>query len=277
VFIEKAKKVHGDKYDYSKVNYKNTTTKVEIICPKHGSFNQYPYHHLGGSNCKFCNWERFGRENRKTNEQFIQESIHTHGTRYNYSKTKYQDHKTPVVIICPDHGDFSIRPDTHLRGSGCTSCVGSGFERLVKQHLEDMEVKFNVQYSHEKCKGKRCNLRFDFALFHEDKLLGLIECDGDQHLTYTPQYAENKEKFYKNVRNDVRKNLFCKKESIPLLRLHYQARYRTKDIIGTFVQDIKDEKTVGIRCIPQHTYIQFYTSTEYLAALQSPLYNDVCG
>jgi very-short-patch-repair endonuclease len=55
-FIEKARKVHGNKYDYSKVEYKNTRTKVCIICPEHGEFWQRPDHHLNLKHgCPKCN------------------------------------------------------------------------------------------------------------------------------------------------------------------------------------------------------------------------------
>lgn len=50
-FIEEAKMVHGNKYDYSKVVYVNNNTKVEIICPEHGSFFQRPNDHLKKNGC----------------------------------------------------------------------------------------------------------------------------------------------------------------------------------------------------------------------------------
>lgn len=54
-FIEKAQKVHGNKYDYSKVNYTTAHEKVIIICPDHGEFLQMPNYHLCGEGCPFCN------------------------------------------------------------------------------------------------------------------------------------------------------------------------------------------------------------------------------
>lgn len=54
-FIEKAKKVHGDKYDYSKVEYINSKTEVTIVCPIHGEFKQRPdMHTLKANGCKLC-------------------------------------------------------------------------------------------------------------------------------------------------------------------------------------------------------------------------------
>jgi len=54
-FIEKAKEVHGDRYDYSKVNYKNAKEKVIILCKKHGEFLQNSHNHLCGNGCPKCN------------------------------------------------------------------------------------------------------------------------------------------------------------------------------------------------------------------------------
>ena len=57
-FIEKAKEMHGDKYDYSKTVYINGSTKVCIICPKHGEFNIRPNDMLNGQGCKLCGIEK---------------------------------------------------------------------------------------------------------------------------------------------------------------------------------------------------------------------------
>ena len=53
-FINKSKEIHGNKYDYSKVDYINNSTKVCIICPEHGEFWQRPSQHLRGDGCPYC-------------------------------------------------------------------------------------------------------------------------------------------------------------------------------------------------------------------------------
>lgn len=53
-FIEKARKVHGDKYDYSDSMYKGTKIPIKIICPIHGEFKQVPNDHLSGKGCPYC-------------------------------------------------------------------------------------------------------------------------------------------------------------------------------------------------------------------------------
>ena len=108
-FIERAISVHGDRYDYSKVNYINTTTKIEIICQKHGSFFQRPYGHLEGKGCAYCS----GNVNLTTKE-FITIAKKIYGKKYDYSKVNYVNNKTKVTIVCPEHGEFLISPSKTL-------------------------------------------------------------------------------------------------------------------------------------------------------------------
>ena len=83
-FIEKCKQKHGDKYLYTKTNYLNSKTKIEIICPEHGSFFQKPYSHLSGNGCRKC-YNKKQSEKTKSPDLFIEECIKTHGNKYNYS------------------------------------------------------------------------------------------------------------------------------------------------------------------------------------------------
>lgn len=128
-FKEKAKAVHGDKYDYSKVEYEKSSKKVCIICPKHGEFWQTPNSHLNGRGCKECSCEETHIKQKKTNDEFIHEAIKVHGDKYDYSKVKYSNCKTKVCIICPEHGEFWQMPNKHLSGQGCPKCAQ---ERLAK-------------------------------------------------------------------------------------------------------------------------------------------------
>jgi len=126
VFINKSKIVHGDKYDYSRVEYKNSKTKVCIICnnideitgEKHNEFWQVPYSHLSGSTCPKCS------NHFMSQEIFIKRASVIHHNKYEYSKVEFKAVKTKVCIICPDHGEFSQAPDGHLNGAGCPKCSG---------------------------------------------------------------------------------------------------------------------------------------------------------
>lgn len=127
-FIKKSIKKHSDKYNYSKVEYIGSQTKVCIICPEHGEFWQTPANHVRGQGCPKCAKESNGKERRNTTENFIYNAIKVHGVYYNYSKTEYINARTKVCIICPEHGEFWQIPFAHLRGQGCPNCSGRNMD-----------------------------------------------------------------------------------------------------------------------------------------------------
>lgn len=125
-FIKRSREIHGDKYDYSKINYVNSQTKVCIICPKHGEFWQTPSHHLKGIGCPKCGIESVQKSHISTAEEFINKAREVHGNKYDYSKINYVNSRTKVCIICPEHGEFWQKPNDHLMGKGCPKCSGNG-------------------------------------------------------------------------------------------------------------------------------------------------------
>ena len=121
-FVEKSRKVHGNKYDYSKVEYKNAHTKVCIICPIHGEFWQIPNDHLNGSGCQKCKINKIISIKKMDEKKFVEKARKVHGDKYDYSKVEYKGSKTKVCIICHIHGEFWQKPNNHLRGEGCPKC-----------------------------------------------------------------------------------------------------------------------------------------------------------
>ena len=128
-FIKKAKRIHGDKFDYSKVNYKTAKTCVTIICPVHGEFTQMPTDHLNYRGCKQCGIKVRSDKKRKNKEVFIDEAKLKHNNKYNYERTIYVTTNNKVDIFCPEpnHGVFQQRPADHLNGQGCPLCTKYGF------------------------------------------------------------------------------------------------------------------------------------------------------
>lgn len=122
-FIAQAKKVHGDKYDYSKAIYKGSATKLCIICPEHGEFWQTPDSHLIGRGCNMCGHDTVGKKKRLTTDVFIRRAREVHGDKYDYSKVEYVTSDDKVCIICPEHGEFWQRSIDHLSGRGCPKCA----------------------------------------------------------------------------------------------------------------------------------------------------------
>ena len=167
-FLEKAKKIHGDRYDYSKVEYINSSTKICIICKEHGEFWQTPNEHLSGHGCPKCS----GRN--KSTYDFIKQAKEVHCDKYDYSKSEYVNSKTKICIICKKHGEFWQDPSNHLNGMGCPKCKESKLEKQTRNVLEDNKIVYEYQKKFEWL-GKQS---LDFYLPSHNIA---IECQGEQH------------------------------------------------------------------------------------------------
>lgn len=116
-FIEKAKAVHGDKFNYSKVDYKGNRVPVTII-HQGEEFEQKPVEHLQGKVPR-----KMSGHQKLTTAEFIQKAIDIHGTKYDYSKVDYKTALIKVTIICPIHGEFEQTPNAHISAKkGCIKC-----------------------------------------------------------------------------------------------------------------------------------------------------------
>ena len=129
-WVTKAKLVHGNKYDYSKVVYTAAKNKVTIMCLEHGDFEQTPNNHTNQSQgCPNCGLEsNIGRFLSNTLE-FIKKAVMVHGDKYRYDMVNYLGNRAPISITCTTHGSFKQTPHAHLRGYGCTSCAKYGFDK----------------------------------------------------------------------------------------------------------------------------------------------------
>lgn len=121
-FIERAKKKHGSKYCYDKVEYETQYKKVEVVCPAHGSFYVKAANHMSGNGCPSCSKVR-----RPSTEEFIGIASEIHANKYEYDKTVYVRCEDKVIVTCKVHGDFEVSPSNHRRGKGCPSCAETGF------------------------------------------------------------------------------------------------------------------------------------------------------
>lgn len=135
--LSRFKEVHGEKYDYSKVVYKKMHSNVSIVCPIHGEFLQTPHSHLAGQGCPKCGIDSRAEKRRDTTESFIKKARLVHGDKYDYSKVVYVGSQDGVTITCPIHGEFQMRPNSHLMGEGCRRCKN---EKLSKIFSDSTEV-----------------------------------------------------------------------------------------------------------------------------------------
>lgn len=150
-FINDAKRIHDNKYDYSKVMYSNTNTKVCIICPEHGEFWQTPHNHLKGKGCPKCANIKNGNVCRSCNDEFVKKSKKVHGDKYDYSKVMYTKNNIKVCIICPKHGEFWQVPSSHLKGYGCPSCAGRA-RKNTSIFIKEAQEIHKGKYIYDKCK-----------------------------------------------------------------------------------------------------------------------------
>ena len=293
-FIETAKKIHGDKYDYSKVEYSNSKEKICIICPEHGEFYQLPTAHLQGQGCPKCKKYKIGK-NKYNTQIFIEKSKLIHGNKYDYSKVNYIDSITKVCIICPEHGEFWQEPNSHLRGNGCKKCATDIKKKIVAKNfvLRSNEIH-NKKYDYSKSIYKgwnekvciicpehgefwqnggahlmgagcpKCNkskLEIEISNFLNENNINYVEGEhfawlGKQHLDfYLPDYkiaieCQGEEHFkeinffggkygfiYTNKR-DINKNKLCKQNSIKLL---YYTNLNYDNFLGEKLYKDKDE------------------------------------
>ena len=148
-FINRSKKKHNNKFDYSKCIYINKYTKVEIICPIHGSFWQIPNNHYF-TGCALCSYAKLSL----TKEEFVNRSNIIHNNKYDYSLVEYTNSTTKVKIICPVHNVFLQYPKQHLKGHSCEKCYREKPKKyahtisyLIEKGTEIYGLKYNYSLS----------------------------------------------------------------------------------------------------------------------------------
>ncbi len=243
-FIEDAKLVHGDKYDYSLVEYRTAKEKIKIVCKEHGEFEQSATHHLVGGSCKKCSLKikNFGR---KTTIEFINDAIKIHDNNYDYSLVEYTDWKTKVKVICNlCKNIFEISPNNHKNGKGCKEC---GIKRRTKKlshtkeiFIEKANIKHNNFYNYDKVEYTNssskviigCPIHGDFEQEANSHIYGTgcpkcsLDCNtyrrshyiklSETATLYLISVYNNEESFYKigKTINEVKKRFPCK-EKLP--------------------------------------------------------------
>lgn len=211
-FVQEAKLKHGYKYDYSKVEYVNTTTPISIICPVHGEFKQRPHNHL------FYGCGRCGRTKKYSTEEFIQKANGIHEEIYDYSKTIYLENHKSVCIICKTcRQEFWQTPMNHFKGCGCPNCNLSRGEKVITKFLKLHKIHFVKQFTTDKLVNPKTQCNFYFDFFLPDYNL-LIEYDGIFH--FEKVYSEIK--FYRTKLYDRYKNMWARHNKYELIRISYK-------------------------------------------------------
>jgi len=213
-FLIKCSEKHNDKYDYSMVEYKNTTHKIKIICKEHGVFLQRPSAHLSGQGCMKCRLD-----NRRMGlNTFLQRCKDIHGDKYDYSLvTEYKNSLMKVKIICKKHGVFEISPEHHTnRKQGCSICKESIGEKLISKYLDDNNIEYKREYVFSDCKNIK-ELRYDFYL---PKYNLCIEYNGIQHYEPIEHFGGMNTLINQRIKDKIKVE-YCKNNNIQLLIIRY--------------------------------------------------------
>jgi len=256
-FLKRSKKHHGDKYDYSLVDWKNASEKVKIICPTHGIFEQLPTTHQRGFGCFKCASILRGDKQRKPKKIKVIKKVHKYNTKifiekvniihndkYNYSKTNYDGYYKNVTIICPNHGEYTQKAGDHLNGNGCPKCNRSKGEEIINIYLMNNRIKFKEQKRFIGLKDKS-SLKFDFYLPDHNLC---IEFDGEQHfrpVDYSRGRLSNEELLnqFKDIqRKDIMKNQYCLNNNINILRIPYINIDQIDNIIDNYLKLLTKDK-----------------------------------
>lgn len=211
IFIDKAKLKQGDKYDYSLVDYVNNRTKIKIICPSHGVFEQTPKDHLNGCGCPLCFNEK--RKQLKTSlDDFIKRANNVHNNKYDYKNVVFNGMSKPLTIICPEHGEFTMKAANHINGQGCRLCAnkekGAYRKNNTENFIERATVKHKGKYDYSKVNYTNnytkvciiCPEHGEFWQKPNDHLrgIGCFQCGCKYNLT-EKEVLEALQTKYKNV------------------------------------------------------------------------------
>ena len=229
-FIKEARFTHKDKYDYSLVEYIDSNTKIRIICPIHGVFEQEASSHLSGAGCPNCAREKLSLLFRSNTESFIEKARKVHGDLYNYENVKYVNNKKDVDIICRKHGVFHQTPNTHLSGAGCPMCSNSRGEEAVAAYLESRDILYIRQYVVKNesifCYNKIMKIDFYVPLFNT-----FIEFNGIQHYIPIDCFGGEKD-FIQQQERDFALKDYCNTYNIKLIVIPYTDIKNIPSILG---------------------------------------------
>lgn len=215
-FVERAKKVHGNKYDYSNTVYNHSMEKVAIICREHGTFYQTPNVHLSGGGCPIC-----GLKSTKFKKKFVENAQKVHGNKYDYSKVVVKSSLEKVTITCPIHGDFQQQAFSHLNGCGCPECSTtlSKGENKISYFLSNYKIDYLSQF---KIKNENifCNRKTIIVDFYLKSKNIIIEYNGQQHYKKV-EYFGGENIFYQQRERDMALRQYCKEHKIKLIEIPY--------------------------------------------------------
>jgi hypothetical protein len=154
-------------------DYKNTHSKIKIICPEHGESYKIVKNILKGHGCLKCGIQKSSNKQRSLLSDILSEFKKKHGDKYDYSMFDYKNNRTPGIIICPEHGEFKQSYRTHSLGHGCPSCSGN-----KKLTTEDFIIRSNNIHKNR--------YSYDKVVYHNMHTKIKINCSKHGYFEQTP-------------------------------------------------------------------------------------------
>lgn len=229
-FLSRAREIHGDKYEYTEsTDYKNDRTSITVTCSKHGEFRQCRNSHMLGKGCQKCAADLASINLRIEFDEFVRRSNEAHNNRYTYIKESYTAIKKNVDVICPEHGLFTVRAESHIVGTKCKKCKLNGFERSVLDYVStitDSEISLFVD---DLIDGYELDIRIGDNL--------AIECNGDYWHSY------NKKESPKEKNKHYYKHDLCLEKNIKLIQIsEFEWNYK-REIVKSILSNILNLST----------------------------------
>ena len=196
-FLERSENKHGGKYDYSFVEYVNTSVKVEIGCRACGTtFAMTPESHMAGQGCRACGYAKNGKAKHASYEEFVEKANLLHENKFDYSNIVWKGNKAKVTLLCPVHQEsFEISPYSHLKGADCPKCAAvkrglktrSNTEVFIKSSKEKHGDRYDysqVEYvKSDEPVRIRCTVHDSWLNvtpnFHLNSAGGCVECANE--------------------------------------------------------------------------------------------------
>jgi len=230
-FLERSKKIHGDKYDYSNVEYIHISKPVKIICKVHGEFEQTPREHFSGCGCYKC-------ANRIiTTQDFIEKANIRHNNLYDYSKVEYKSSREKIIISCKTHGDFIQTPNDHLNGCGCQKCGMGNYSKICIEWLETIMKNENIFIQHAN-NGGEIKIKINKKLYKFD---GFCKETNTIYEFMGDFFHGNPKTYNQNDINPLNKKTFGKLYNETLKRLEL-IKNEGYNIITIWESDYKNNK-----------------------------------
>ena len=228
-FIEEARKIHGNLYNYSKTVYTGAHNKVIIIDPIYGEFEQEANVHLKGSGHPKRGVIKQAELQTYSTEKFLSlaKDAHPDNPYLDYSNVNYINSKTKVVVTCTKrdskgniHGSFNILPTNLLKGRGCPKC--GNHLSIAQEEL----MSFLSQYTTVEKENRLILNGKEIDIYLPELKIG-IEYNGCNF---------HSEKYGKTEHYHLWKTEECNKQGIELIQIFEDEYHFHKDCVLGFLK-----------------------------------------